>query len=196
MPQKRTRTGRPCGCLVAQLCLTLWPNKTVAHQPPLSMEFSWQEYWNGLPFSPPGESFQPRNHAHVSCISCTGRWVLYHCATREAPCHAQKVLFSCSHSIVTSSLGRNPTPGPPSTAISVLPLGLGLDISCLVISHHRKKHPSDTLSSLLMGNGHTPQLNTFARERKRWGPPTSTRTGRGENSSQVRAGGPGSWFFS
>ena len=28
---------------------------TVAHQTPLSMEFSRQEYWRGLPFSSPGE---------------------------------------------------------------------------------------------------------------------------------------------
>ena len=25
---------------------------TVAHQAPLSVEFSWQEYWSGLPFPP------------------------------------------------------------------------------------------------------------------------------------------------
>ena len=88
-------------------------------------------------------SFQPRNHAHVSCTSCTGRWVLYHCATWEAPlCHTQKVLFYCSHIAVTSSSpGRNTTPGPHSLAISVLPLGLGLNISCPVISHHRKNIP-------------------------------------------------------
>ena len=26
----------------------------LAHQAPLSMGFSWQEYWSGLPFPPPG----------------------------------------------------------------------------------------------------------------------------------------------
>ena len=31
----------------AQLCATLW---TAAHQAPLSMGFSRQEYWSGLPF--------------------------------------------------------------------------------------------------------------------------------------------------
>ena len=35
-----------------QLFATLW---TVAHQAPLSMGFSRQEYWIGLPFSPPGD---------------------------------------------------------------------------------------------------------------------------------------------
>ena len=28
---------------------------TLAHQAPLSMEFSRQEYWSGLPFPPPGD---------------------------------------------------------------------------------------------------------------------------------------------
>ena len=27
----------------------------IAHQAPLSMEFSKQEYWSGLPFPPPGD---------------------------------------------------------------------------------------------------------------------------------------------
>ena len=31
--------------------MTPW---TAAHQVPLSMGFSRQDYWNGLPFSPPG----------------------------------------------------------------------------------------------------------------------------------------------
>ena len=35
-----------------QLFMTLW---TVAHQAPLSMGFSRQEYWNGLPCPPPGD---------------------------------------------------------------------------------------------------------------------------------------------
>ena len=36
-----------------QACLTLCTLWTVVHQAPLSMGFSRQEYWNGLPFSPP-----------------------------------------------------------------------------------------------------------------------------------------------
>ena len=31
----------------------------VAHQAPLSMGFSRQEYWNGLPFPPPGDLPNP-----------------------------------------------------------------------------------------------------------------------------------------
>ena len=36
----------------AQLLVTLW---TRAHQAPLSMGFSRQEYWSGLPYPPPGD---------------------------------------------------------------------------------------------------------------------------------------------
>ena len=32
---------------------------TVAHQAPLSMEFSRQEYWSGLPFASPGDLPDP-----------------------------------------------------------------------------------------------------------------------------------------
>ena len=36
----------------AQFFVTLW---TIAHQAPLSMGFSRQEYWSGLPFPSPGQ---------------------------------------------------------------------------------------------------------------------------------------------
>ena len=36
--------------------MTLW---TIALQAPLSMGFSRQEYWSGLPFSPPGDIPNP-----------------------------------------------------------------------------------------------------------------------------------------
>ena len=40
-------------CTLGGIWLFATP-RTVAHQAPLSMEFSRQEYWSGLPFSPPG----------------------------------------------------------------------------------------------------------------------------------------------
>ena len=33
---------------------------TVAYQAPLSMGFSRQEYWSGLPFPPPGDLLDPK----------------------------------------------------------------------------------------------------------------------------------------
>ena len=41
--------------VVIQSCPTLWDPMTVAHQAPLSMGFSRQEYWSGLPCPPPGD---------------------------------------------------------------------------------------------------------------------------------------------
>ena len=51
---------RACVCAQSlsrvQLFATLW---TLACQSPLSMEFSRQEYWSGLPFPPPGDLPDP-----------------------------------------------------------------------------------------------------------------------------------------
>ena len=44
-------------CPVMSSSTTLW---TVAHQAPLSLDFSRQEYWSGLPFTPPGYLPHPR----------------------------------------------------------------------------------------------------------------------------------------
>ena len=41
--------------LVAKSCPTLVTPWTIAHQAPLSMGFSRQEYWSGLPFPSPGD---------------------------------------------------------------------------------------------------------------------------------------------
>ena len=51
---------------------------TGAHQAPLSMEFSRQDYLSGLPFPSPVGSSWPRN--------CTqfGRWILYHWVSWKA----------------------------------------------------------------------------------------------------------------
>ena len=46
--------------LISQSCLTLCdPMETVAHQAPLSMEFSRQESWSELPFPFPGDLPDP-----------------------------------------------------------------------------------------------------------------------------------------
>ena len=47
------------GGLVTKLCLTLMTPRTVACQSPLSMGFSRQEYWSGLPFPFPGNVPNP-----------------------------------------------------------------------------------------------------------------------------------------
>ena len=47
------------GGLIAKLCQTLATLWTEAHQAPLSMGFSRQEYWSGLPFPFPGDLPNP-----------------------------------------------------------------------------------------------------------------------------------------
>ena len=47
------------------LFATSW---TVAHQVPLCVEFSWQEYGSGLPRPPPG-IFSSQDQTRVSCIA-------------------------------------------------------------------------------------------------------------------------------
>ena len=46
-------------CSVSESSNSLQPQWTVAHQTPLSIEFSRQEYWNGLPFPNPGDLPHP-----------------------------------------------------------------------------------------------------------------------------------------
>ena len=51
-------------CCCVRLFATVW---TIAHQAPLSMGFSRQEYWSGLPFASPGDipnpGIEPRSPA-------------------------------------------------------------------------------------------------------------------------------------
>ena len=55
---------------------------TAAHQAPLSMGFSRQEHWSGLPYPPPGDL--PNSETEpVFQDSCVGRRVLYHYAAWE-----------------------------------------------------------------------------------------------------------------
>ena len=63
-----------------QLFVILW---TIAHQDPLSMEFSRQEYWSGLPFPFLGDLPDPGIKPAISRISCIGRQILYHSVTWE-----------------------------------------------------------------------------------------------------------------
>ena len=48
-----------CVCSVAQSCPTLCGPWTVAHQAPLSLRFSRQEYWSWVPFPTPGHLSNP-----------------------------------------------------------------------------------------------------------------------------------------
>ena len=62
----------------AQLFVTLW---TVPHQGPLSMGFSKQEYWSGLPFLSPGDLPDPEMDLLSPAWQADS---LPHCTTWEA----------------------------------------------------------------------------------------------------------------
>ena len=65
-----------------QLFVALW---TIVHQAPLSMVFSKQEYWSGLPFPPPGDLPHPGiEPATVMSPASAGRFFTTS-ATWEAP---------------------------------------------------------------------------------------------------------------
>ena len=69
--------------------MTQW---TVAHQAPLSMELSRQEYWSGLPFPPPGDLPDPAiEPASLESPALVGEF-FYHCATWEVP-GVSRVMF-------------------------------------------------------------------------------------------------------
>ena len=60
-----------------RLFTTLW---SVAHQAPLSMGFSRQEYWNGFPHPPPGDLPDPG----VEPVSLTLRQTVYQLSYQES----------------------------------------------------------------------------------------------------------------
>ena len=63
-----------CALSYVQLLATPW---TTAHQAPLSMEFSGQECWSGLPFPSQGSS-RSVNGTPISCVSCVSFFIAVH----------------------------------------------------------------------------------------------------------------------
>ena len=87
--------------VLAQSCPTLCDPRDCTLQAPLSMGFSRQEYWRGLPFPPPGDLSNPG----VSCVSCIGKRILYRSLSHlESPVWAQEMWFP-------QGPGSDPLPG-------------------------------------------------------------------------------------
>ena len=62
------------GGLVAKSCLTLVTSWTTARQAPLSMGFSRQEYWSGLPFPSPGDLPNPGIELRSPALQADSLW--------------------------------------------------------------------------------------------------------------------------
>ena len=102
----------PSGFSRVRLFATLW---TVSRQAPLSMGFSRQEDWSGLPCPPLGGSSQPRNRSQVSHIAGgffttepPGSWRRqWHPTPDVLPgkSHGWRSLVGCSHGVAESWTG-------------------------------------------------------------------------------------------
>ena len=111
-----------CCANLLQSCPTLVTPWTVAHQAPLSMEFSRQEHWDGSPFPPPGDlpnpgikPMPPTSPALASRFFTTSPKSLV----------LGSVLFSCS--VVSNSFRHNrlqharlPCPSPSRCLIKLM----------------------------------------------------------------------------
>ena len=67
-----------CTCVLSHsVCPALFDPRTVARQVPLSMGFSRQEHWSGLPRPPPGDLPDPGTEP-ASLMSLALAGILYH----------------------------------------------------------------------------------------------------------------------
>ena len=81
-----------------RLLVTLWTL--------LSMGFSRQEYWSGLPCPTPGDLLNTGIQSESSYSSCIGREVLHHWATWEpTPTHPKGSRFSLN---IPTRIGSQP----------------------------------------------------------------------------------------
>ena len=73
-----------CACMLSHFShIQLF--MSVARQAPLSVGFSRQEYWIGLPCPPPGDPPDPGMEPGINVASSASAEILYHQATWEAP---------------------------------------------------------------------------------------------------------------
>ena len=76
---------------------------TIACQAPLSMEFSRQEYWSGLPFPSPGDLHDPEiKLASLTFLALAGEFF-----TITATWEAQEVLRGILNSVLNSTSSLN-----------------------------------------------------------------------------------------
>ena len=73
-----------CAQLLSRVSLFL-ASRIVARQAPLSLGFSSQGFWSGLPFPTPGGSSRPRDQTRVSCGTALAGGFFTTSTTRETP---------------------------------------------------------------------------------------------------------------
>ena len=121
---------RLCVCMLNHVWLFFTP-WTVAHQAPLSMGFPRQEYWSWLPFPPPGDLLDS-GIKPVSCVSCIGGWLLYHCATCGKP--KDKAQLSSGRSLSHVQLFATPWTAAWQASLSISNSGMYLVLNSGTLS--------------------------------------------------------------
>ena len=121
--QKRLEKNHTHKMLVAQLCLTLCDTLwTVAHQVPLSMEFSRQEYWNEFcHFLLQGIFLTQGSNPGLLCL-------LHWQAESLPPCHPGSSMYT----YIPSLLSLPPATSHPSRSSQ----STGLSSLCYSIAPH------------------------------------------------------------
>ena len=105
-----------CSQSLSQVCLFVTPWTVTCQDPFVYGIFQARILeWIAVLFS--RGSSRPRDGNCISCVSCIGRWILYHCTTWEAHWSFSSVQFS--RSVVSDSLrphglqhARPPCPSP------------------------------------------------------------------------------------
>ena len=105
--------------------VTLW---TVAHQAPLSMGFSRQDSWSGLPFPPPGDLPDPGNEPTSLLSPALAGWFVTTSATWEALTGICAVLCLVTQSCPTVCDPMDCSP-PGSSVLGDSP-GLNTGVGC------------------------------------------------------------------
>ena len=112
-------------CLVAKLCPTLATPWTVAHQALLSVGFSRQEYWSGLPFPSPGvlpdPGMEPGSPALQTYSLLPSHWGSLHLGY-----WFKEVYFCFLASLEDWALSQAPWASVPVTGLLTWPLTLTL----------------------------------------------------------------------
>ena len=108
-----------CMCVLGQLHsrVKLWPHGTVSTRLLCQWNFPGKNMeWVVISYSRGSSAFRDRNI--ISCMSCFGRWVLYHCATWEA---LDFVCCCCSVATLCNPMDQHirlPCPSPSPAVCS------------------------------------------------------------------------------
>ena len=112
----RKPSSHICVRMHAQLCLTLC-NSMDCNPPDSSVRgISQSRILEWVVISPSRGSSRPRDRTCISCVSCIGRWLLYHHATREALSICVPPISWLTSILRTASRSKNVVKAPVITS--------------------------------------------------------------------------------